>query len=740
MQSADLKSELGKRFLSYAVSTITSRALPDVRDGLKPVHRRILYAMYRLKLTPDNRYRKSAAVVGDVLGKFHPHGDQAAYATMVRLAQEFSLRYPLVDGQGNFGSVDGDSAAAMRYTEARLTPIAIEILREIDQSTVPFRPNYDATLKEPTVLPSRIPNLLINGSAGIAVGIATNIPPHNLSEVINALVAIIEKPDLNSAQIMKYLKGPDFPTGGVIVASKKQISAIYDEGRGSIKIRGEFAEEKLQRGKKQIIITSLPYSVNKSKLVEKIASLIIDKKMPLLTDVRDESTETIRIALEPKPGADIAKIMAYLFRYTDLEYNFAINLTALDPNGAPKRMSLEYILKTFVEFRIKTTELRLKHDLGKILERLHILRALVKVLSDMDAVIKIIRKSKSRDEAKAGLKEKFRLDDAQAVAVLELRLSSLVAMEIRKVRMETAELEAKRETLEGILESERKITGVVKKELLDIKKEYGDARKTKLVKPEEKEEEYRAVDFVEHEPCFVIVSRNGWVRRAKNRPSAKQLRFKEGDSLLKIIPSDTAEHVCFFSSAGKFYVTRAYDLQATSGFGEPVQTLFKFGDGERLIVVYHFPNIQNGESADGEFLAVMENGQGLRFGKRMVTETTRAGKRFANVKGDNSVFDVIPAQKPLIHVAHSGGKGLLFKVAEVPFLAGPGAGVKLIKMKPSEKIISVKNVDKKSSLRFVFDKGKDSVSKITSMEVGKRASAGRSCATARKKLIAVVAD
>ena len=736
----DLKSELRKRFLSYAVSTIASRALPDVRDGLKPVHRRILYAMYRMRLLPDARYRKSAAVVGDVLGKYHPHGDQAAYDAMVRLAQDFSMRYPLVDGQGNFGSIDGDSAAAMRYTEARLTHIAVEIIREIDQETVPFRPNYDATLTEPVYLPSRVPNLLVNGSSGIAVGMATNIPPHNLGEVIDALIAVVDRPEMSTAQIMKYIKGPDFPTGAKMTASKTELRRIYSEGRGSIKLRGEYGVETLKRGKKQIVITSLPYTVNKSKLVEKIAQLIIDKKMQALTDVRDESAESIRIVLEPRAGAEADRIMAYLYRYTDLEYNFAVNMTALDPSGTPKRMSIGEILETFADFRIEVTEKRLRHDLDRILERLHILRALIKVLKDLDAAIRIIRKSKTRDEAKAGLKKKFRLDDTQSSAVLDLRLSALVALEIRKVRLETAELEARREMLEGVLKSKRKLKGVVKKELQEIKNLYADKRKTAMESAAAEVEEYRPEDFVEHEPCWVIVSRNGWVRRIKSEPNESQLRFKEGDSLLKVIPSDTAEHIAFFSSAGRMYVLRAYDLPQTTGFGSPVQTLFKFGDGERLVTADHYPNISKEQEADGELLAVMENGQGLRFARAQVTETTRAGKRFANVKGENAVFDVMRVTKPLLYIAGSGGKGLLFKVSEVPLLAGPGAGVKLIKLKKGDHVVGAKNVSKKDSLRLVFDRGRDSIIKVKEAEIGKRAHAGRSYGGLKKKLMALVVD
>jgi DNA gyrase subunit A len=568
---------------------------------------------------------------------------------------------------------------------------------------------------------------------------ATNIPPHNLGELINGLTALLDRPDLSTTQIMKYVKGPDFPTGATLAASKKELREIYDSGRGSIKIRGDYRVEPFKRGKQQIIITSLPYTVNKSKLVEKIAQLIIEKKMQALSDVRDESAETIRIVLEPKPGADITKIMAYLYRYTELEYNFAVNLTALDPTGTPRRMSIVEILGIFVNFRIEVTERRLKYDLSRILERLHILRGLIKVLKELDAAIKLIRQSKSRDEAKSFLKKKFRLDDTQVSAVLDLRLSSLVAMEINKVRLEAAELEARREMLEDILKSKRKIKGVVKKELLDIKKSYADRRRTAIAGAAA-EEEYVAEDFVEHEACYVIVSRNGWARRIKSEPSESQLRFKEGDSLLQVIPSDTSEHIAFFSSAGKMYVIRAHDLPQTTGFGDPVQTIFKFGDGERLIASDHFPNIKDGGSAEGELLAIMENGAGLRISRDMVGETTRSGRRYANVKGDNAVYDVIAADRPLVYIAHNGGKGLLFKLKEIPLLAGPGAGVRMIKLKKGDRIIGVKNVSKKDSLRLVFDKGRDVIIKVKDAEPGRRATAGRSYGGAKKNLMALVIE
>jgi len=737
IESADLKQELENRFLWYAISTIASRALPDVRDGLKPVHRRILYAMYRMRLTPDARYRKSAAVVGDVLGKYHPHGDQAAYDTMVRLAQEFSLRYPLVDGQGNFGSIDGDSAAAMRYTEARLTPIALELLKEIDQETVPFRPNYDNTIVEPVYLPSRVPNILINGSSGIAVGMATNIPPHNLDEVVNAITAMIDDPSLGTVGILKYIKGPDFPTGATLLTSKKELRQIYDEGKGSIKVRGEWNVETLKRGRKQIVITSLPYTVNKAKLIEKIAQIIIAKKMTALDDVRDESDEKIRVVVELKGDADISKIMAYLFKYTDIEQSFALNMTALDPSNTPRRMSIAQVLKIFLDFRIETTVKRLEFELRKITERLHILHALLKVLKSLDEAIAIIRKAKSRDEAKTALKKRFKIDDIQVNAVLDLRLSSLVSLEVKRIKEETAELEAKEKEITGILKSKKKIRSLVKKELKEVKDIYGDKRKTKLVTAEP-EEEYSESDFITHEECFVIISRNGWVRRAKNEPTLKQLRFKEGDSLLKIFKMDTSQHIAFFSSAGKVYITTAFKLQQTAGYGDPVQALFKFSDGETIVFADYLPFISDGSKGEGEYLVVTENGLGFRFNRNSLDETSKAGKRFASLKNGNTVQEVMQVDKPLLYVAGSGGKGLLMKLSEVSLLSGVGAGVKLIKLKDGERIIAVKNVSKKGKIRLLFDSGRDSIFKIAEMEVGTRATTGRSYGGLKKKLMAVV--
>ncbi len=436
----DLREAAEERYLSYALSVITSRALPDVRDGLKPVQRRILYAMYQnLRLTAGARPRKSAAVVGEVLGKYHPHGDLAAYEAMVRMAQPFALRYPLVHGEGNFGSVDGDGAAAMRYTEARLTALAEEMLSDLGADTVAFRANYDATQEEPIVLPSAIPQLLMNGSTGIAVGMATNIPPHNLREIVAALVAMIEEPDIDVKGLLKHVKGPDFPTGGEILNARKELREIYETGQGPIRLRGEYTVENLARGRRQVVVTSIPYAVNKSELVAAIGEEVTSRRLPLLIDVRDESTSDVRVVLELKSDASPEAAMAYLYKHTSLQTNFNVNLTCLLPAsnpavGQPARVTLRDLCRQFLDFRMVVVTRRLEHEKRTLEERLHILAALVKIYDDLDRAIRIIRKAESRADARQQLMKAFALDEVQADAILEIRLYQLARLEIEKIR------------------------------------------------------------------------------------------------------------------------------------------------------------------------------------------------------------------------------------------------------------------------------------------------------------------
>ena len=496
-KTSNLQDELEKRFLTYALSTIVSRSLPDVRDGLKPIHRRILFAMESMGMNSTSKHVKSAKIIGEVLGKYHPHGDSSTYESMVRMAQDFSMRYPLVDGKGNFGSMDGDSPAAYRYTEGRLTSITSSLLEDIKKNTVDFRSNYDNTLKEPVVLPSRIPNLLVNGSSGIAVGMACSFPSHNLNEVMAALISLIHSPDQTVANLMKHIKGPDFPTGGIILNSKTELRKAYESGLGAIKIRGCWKIEYLPRGKKQIILTAIPYSVNKSRLIEKIAEIIIAKKLPALTDVRDESDAEVRVVLEVKSTSDENKLMSYLFKHTELENNFQVNFNCLKPSGEPERLSLLEICQEFLKFRKQVITRRLTYELTLIEKRLHILTGFAIIFNDLDKALKLIRSSKSRKEAHDKLQKRFKLDDEQTSAVLEIPLYRLVGMEMEKILKEQKEKLAEQKKIKSILSSSKKIWADVRKELEEIKKKHGDKRLTQIKTVENIE--YNAEDFIEHE-------------------------------------------------------------------------------------------------------------------------------------------------------------------------------------------------------------------------------------------------
>ena len=525
-----------ERFISYALSVITSRALPDVRDGLKPVQRRILYAMYQnLRLTAGARARKSAAVVGEVLGKYHPHGDQAAYEAMVRMAQPFALRYPLVHGEGNFGSLDGDGAAAMRYTEARLTAIAEELLRDIRHDTVDFRDNYDATLREPIVLPAALPQLLVNGSTGIAVGMATNIPPHNLREVVEALVALIDDPDLQTKDLLKYIKGPDFPTGGEILNTKRRAAPDLRDRPGRRCGCARSTSSRRSAAASAVVITSIPYTTNKASLVEEIAEHILSRKLPLAVDVRDESTDDVRVVVEMKPEASADAVMAYLFKHTSLQMNFNVNLTALVPTGRagvgqPARLTLLELCRHFLDFRRDVVRRRLTHELGELRERLHILEGFLKLFDGVDRAIKIIRGAESRPDAQRGLMKAFDLDEVQADAILETRLYQLARLEIDKIREEQREKETRAKEIERLLKSDKALWNLVSSELRKVATEYGDARRTVLKAGAELA--YDAEAYVVHEDATVVVTRDGWMKRVgeiKDPSSTRAARGRPGE-------------------------------------------------------------------------------------------------------------------------------------------------------------------------------------------------------------------
>ncbi len=731
-----LHSEVENRFLTYALSTIVSRSLPDVRDGLKPVHRRILFAMWEMGLGPTAKFRKSAAVVGEVLGKFHPHGDQAAYDAMVRMAQDFSLRYPLIEGSGNFGSLDGDPAAAMRYTEARLSRIAEELLVEIDKDTVGFRPNYDNSLKEPAVLPARFPQLLVNGTSGIAVGMSCSFPPHNLGEVIDGLAAMIDNSSIEVKDLLKHIKGPDFPTSGQILNSKKELREIYQSGSGGIRIRGEYSIEDLPRGKQAIVFTSIPYVVNKAKLLEKLIGLMEDKKLPQVSAVRDESTDEVRVVLELKAETNPELVTAYIFKHTDLESTFPINFTALKPNMEPERLSLKEVMQYFLDFRLEITTKRLNYDLNILKARLHILAAFEKLYDDLDTAIKIIRKARSREDAAGKLKKHFKLDDEQVKAILEMQLYKLVGLEIERILKEKAEKTKQKKDIEAILASQKKIWGLIRSELLETKEKYGDKRKSVMKAAEDVE--FSQEDFIVHEDVTVILTKMGWIRRVKT--VGENLRFKEGDELLALLPANTKDNIAVFSSAGKVYVMKAFDLPSGSGFGEPVQHLFKFGDGERPITAMNLTTVFAGgvpvEEEKGRqtelalaprevtALTVSAKGVGFKFDLGQFNSvTTRAGKKFAGMKAGDSITGVDIVDLPNVLFLTSEGKAVVVAAKDIPLLTGAGKGVKLVNVKKGE-VALFRSVRKGEQVKVIDEKGKEKVIDLKHYGVMTRGSVG----------------
>jgi DNA gyrase/topoisomerase IV subunit A len=753
---SDIQKELENRFLTYALSTIVSRSLPDVRDGLKPIHRRILYAMNSMGLNAASKHVKSAKIIGEVLGKYHPHGDSSTYESMVRMAQDFSMRYPLVNGKGNFGSLDGDSPAAYRYTEGKLMPISSFLLNDIKKNTVDFQANYDNTIEEPKVLPSRVPNLLINGSSGIAVGMACSFPPHNLNEVFKALIDLIDDPNIGILQLMKNIKGPDFPTGGVILNSKKEMSKAYEEGSGAVKIRSEWKVETLPRGKSLIVITSIPYSVNKSRLIEKIADVIIAKKIPTLLDVRDESDENVRIVMETKSEDVNEKTMAYLFKHTDLEYNFQLNFTCLKPTGEPSRLSLLEICKYFLDFRKEVVVRRLKHDLEILDKRLHILEGFARVFNDLDKALRLIRQSKSKQEASEKLKKAFQLDDEQTNAVLEIPLFKLVAMEITKIIEEMKEKTKEKKKIESILNSPTKIWAEVKTELKEVNKTFGDKRKTKIRAVEQVE--VKEEDFIENEEAYLVLSRNGWLRKFKNFVEPSSLKFKENDGFLSMVNADSKELVAFFTSAGMVYVQKTFNLPYTrGGFGDPIQNLFKFRDGEKVIQIFTLPDNQNGitetsspklaktdkkqyaldfsEKAEIEgplLVAASSNGYGFRFPISNLGITTKAGKKIFSLKEPARMIALEIIDSKFIFITTAKGKGLVTPLDQVSVLSGAGKGVKLMNIGDSI-LTGLIVVNEKDKATLIFDDNSQKDISINSLPVYNRGGLG-TIVSKRKKI------
>ena len=732
LATVDLQSAAEERYLSYALSVITTRALPDVRDGLKPVQRRILYAMYQnLRLTAGARPRKSAAVVGEVLGKYHPHGDLAAYEAMVRMAQPFALRYPLVHGEGNFGSLDGDSAAAMRYTEARLAPIADEMLRDIRHDTVDFRDNYDATAREPVVLPAAVPQLLINGSTGIAVGMATNIPPHTLGEVVAALLALIADPALETKDLCKFIKGPDFPTGGEILNTRRELRAIYESGQGAVRLRGQHTVEPSGR-RPRVVITSVPYTVNKSALVEEIAGHIIARRLPQATDVRDESTDAVRIVVEIKPDASPDAVMAYLYKHTALQTNFNVNLTALVPTptagvGQPARLTLKDLCRHFLDFRFDVVTRRLEHERSELAARLHILAGFLKLFAGLDRAIAIIRESSARAEAQQALIRAFRLDETQADAILETRLYQLARLEIKKIRDEQREKQERVTEIERALKSERARWKIVADELEKVAAQYGDERRTKLSAGTELV--YDASAYVVHEDTTVVVTRDGWMKRLGEIKDPSATRVREGDVARWILRGSTRDDLVLCSNSGFVYVIPAGNVPATTGYGEPVQSLLNFKDGERivnaLLITTLAPDAADAAPAPAQgtlafadtpprgaagkpgaprWLVATSGGYGF-FCRPDLSATTRSGRRIARTKAGDEVVVSAPASGDAITALTAAGKVLHFPAAELPELAGAGRGVILMRLDKGDRLVSAVAHDRAHAPHALADDG-----------------------------------
>ena len=669
----DLRQALEERYLSYALSTITQRALPDARDGLKPVHRRILHAMRLLRLDPGQGYKKSARVVGDVIGKFHPHGEQSIYDALVRLAQDFALRYPLVDGQGNFGNIDGDSAAAMRYTESRMTDVAARLMEGITENAVDFRDTYDGEDNEPIVLPANFPNLLANGSSGIAVGMATNIPPHNVAELCDAALHLIHHPDATATDLVQFVRGPDFPTGGIIVEPRENIISAYQTGRGAFRVRARWAQEDSGRGTYQIVVTEIPYGVQKSRLVEKIAELLLARKLPLLKDVRDESAEDVRLVLEPRARTvDPDLLMESLFRVTDLETRVSLNLNVLDRGTVPKVMSLGEALGAWLQHRKEVLVRRTQHRLDQIAHRLDVLGGYLIAYLNLDEVIRIIREE---DDAKGVMMARWDLTDVQAEAILNMRLRALRKLEEIEIRKEHEALTEEKAHLDALLASDRKQWGVITSEIGDLKKAYGPdnplgARRTDFADAPTGDVDLDAA-LIEREPITVILSEKGWIRAIKGHTDADANGFKAGDGLKRAIKCETTDKLLLLTTDGKVFTLGADRLPGGRGYGEPVRIMVDIGEGHDLVDIFvHRPGKKR--------LIVSTLGNGFVVAEDDMIANTRKGRQVLNVSGDVEARLCVPADGDTLAVIGLNRKLLVFPLEQVPEM-GRGKGVRLQK-------------------------------------------------------------
>lgn len=719
IEDKPLTEALSERYLSYALSTIMNRALPDVRDGLKPVHRRVLYAMRQLNLDPKSSFKKSARIVGDVIGRYHPHGDQAIYDSLVRLAQDFTVRYPLIDGQGNFGNIDGDNAAAMRYTEARLTEYADALLEGIDEDTVDFRETYDGDDKEPVVLPAGFPNVLANGASGIAVGMATNILPHNLGELCDGLVHLIKHPNASTMTLMKHIPGPDFPTGGIIVDEAETIHSAYETGKGSFRVRARWEKEEGARGAYQIIITEMPYQVQKSKLIERIADLIHNRKLPLLGDIRDESDDKIRLVLEPKSRTtDPGVLMEQMFQLTDLETRAQLNMNVLDKDHVPRVMSLREILLAFLDHRLEVLIRRSNFRLDKIKHRLEILDGLLIAYLNLDEVIRIIR---YEDEPKQELIKTFDLTDLQAESILNMRLRSLRTLEEMEIKREHKELSAEMRGLKKLLKSKDLQWQRITEETKAIKERFG--QKTVLGKRRTSFESMPDIDIdmeemlSPKEPVTIVCSEKGWIRAMRGHmESSAELKFKEGDRGRFFFHAETTDKIVLLGTNGKFYTLEADKLPRGRGNGEPVRLMIDLDNDHDIVAVFkHDP--------ERTLLIASDKGYGFQVAETDVIATKRGGKQILNVSGDAEAAMVTAVNGDSVAVIGDNKKLLLFGLDEIPQMSR-GKGVVLQKYKDGGlKDICVFNF--KDGLVCVDSNGRERTFNDLNDWKGKRAQAGR---------------
>lgn len=678
----DLRQALEERYLSYAISTITQRALPDARDGLKPVHRRILHAMRILKLDPGQGYKKCSRVVGDVIGKFHPHGDQSVYDALVRLAQDFAVRYPLVDGQGNFGSVDGDSPAAMRYTESRMTEVAARLLEGITENAVDFRQTYDGEDEEPVVLPANFPNLLANGSSGIAVGMATSIPPHNVCELCDAALHLLESPDATARELLRYVPGPDFPTGGIIIDDPDAAEQAYATGRGGFRVRAKWEAEDTGRGGYQIVITEIPYAVQKSRLVEKIAELLLARKLPLLKDVRDESAEDIRLVLEPRArNVDPVLLMESMFKLTELESRIPLNMNVLDGGLTPRVMSLADALKAWLNHRKDVLIRRSQYRLDQIAHRLEVLGGYLVAYLNLDEVIRIIREE---DEPKAIMMAKWDLTEVQADAILNMRLRSLRKLEEIEIRSEYDRLSEERGHIETLLGSDKRQWGEIRKQVEQLKKDFPKTRdgkpdpigrrRTELASAPQADLADIETAMIEREPITVILSEKGWIRALKGHTNdVAAVNFKSDDRLKLHFTCETTDKLLLVSTGGKVYTLGADKLPGGRGHGEPVRIMVEIEEGQDIVDLFvHKPGTQR--------LMVSDAGYGFVVSEDDMVANTRKGKQVLNVSGVRETKLCVPAQGDMVAVIGQNRKLLIFPLAQLPTMAR-GKGVRLQKYK-----------------------------------------------------------